>query len=265
VSYCYTPFRYAWHERARALAEAPRLARPALNWMLNRIQRWDIEASRRVDHYIAISKLSQQRIAEAYGRDSVVIHPPVDIDRFTPGQPEDYFLVVGELVQHKRIDVALEAARLARKSIKVVGSGPDYARLAARFGDTAEFMRRLNDRELAAVYAGARALVVPNVEEFGIAAVEAQAAGRPVVGIDAGGLQETVVDGVTGILVPGGSPAQLAEAMLSVDFERFDPTTIRKHAEGFSTAAFQGRLCSHVEILLSDGGRARAADVVPAR
>src|SRR5207249_2641477 len=138
-----------------------------------------------------------------YGREATVINPPVDVERFQIGETQDYFLVVGELVPHKRVEIALEAAKRAGQSIKVVGSGPEYGRLSTLYGGTAEFMRRLKDEELARLYAGARALVVPNVEEFGIAAVEAQAAGRPVLGVDAGGLKETVVDGVTGIRLSG--------------------------------------------------------------
>jgi glycosyltransferase involved in cell wall biosynthesis len=228
------------------LGEAPRVTRPALNAGLEVIRRWDIRASRRVSAYVAISRLSQQRIAEAYGRDSEIIYPPVETERFHIAEPEDYFLVVGELVRHKRVDVALEAAKRAGKKVKVVGSGPDYGRLCAMYGSTAEFMRRLSDAELAALYAGAQALIVANVEEFGIAAVEAQAAGRPVLGVDAGGLQETVVQGVTGIRVPGNSPDALADALASVDFTTFNSRAIQTHAAQFSTAEFKRRMLNYV-------------------
>jgi glycosyltransferase involved in cell wall biosynthesis len=254
VCYCYTPFRYAWHERQRALAEAARVARPALNIALERVRRWDLQASKGVTDYIAISKLSQTRIAEAYGRESTIIHPPVDVDRFHVGEPQDYFLVVGELVAHKRVDVALEAARRARKRVKVVGSGPEYERLVTLYGDTAEFMRRLADDELANLYAGAQALIVANTEEFGIAAVEVQAAGRPVVCVDAGGVRETVVDGSTGIRVPGTSVEALADALASVDFATFDSNAIWKHAQQFSTSMFQARLRAHVQQVFDDHG-----------
>lgn len=247
VCYCYTPFRYAWHERERGLAEMRRPVRPIVRTALNAIRRWDCRAAARVTEYIAISAIARDRIAEYYGREAPIIYPPVEVDRFHVGEPEDYFLVVGELVAHKRVDVALEAAKRAGKHVKVVGSGPEYGRLVATYGDTAEFTRRLADDELARLYAGAQALIVANVEEFGIAAVEAQAAGRPVLGIDGGGLQETVVQGVTGVRVASRSAEALADALSSVDFARFDSRRIRKHAEQFSTEAFKRRFRAHVE------------------
>ena len=143
---------------------------------------------RRVTHYIANSEITRERIHACYGRDANVIHPPVEIGWLEPGTPEDFFLVVTELAPHKRVHIALEAARLAGKRIKVVGAGPELARLRSTFGDSAEFLGRVSrPSELARLYPRALALVVPNVEEFGIAAVEAQAAGRPVVAVDAGG------------------------------------------------------------------------------
>lgn len=250
VCYCHTPFRYAWHEREFALAEAPRPLRPLLGAALERVRRWDLEASRRVDRYIANSRRVQERIERLYGRESVVIHPPVEVERFGPRSPRDYYLVVGELVPHKRVDVALEAARLAGAPVRVVGSGPELARLRARFPG-AEFLGRVSDAELARLYAEARALLVPNEEEFGIAAVESQAAGRPVVATAAGGVLETVVDGETGVLVPGGGVDGFAEVLREVDFDRFDPAAIVGHAEGFSAARFRERLKAEVERLLA--------------
>lgn len=241
ICYCYTPFRYAYYERERAMSEAPALARPALSWTLDHFRRWDGRAAERVTGYIAISRLGQERIGACYGRQAAIVHPPVETHRFhkaTP-DPEDFFLVVCELVRHKRVDVALEAARLAGARIKIVGAGPERERLEARYGSDAEFLGRLDDDQLAALYPRARALVMPNVEEFGITAVEAQAAGRPVVAIDAGGARETVRDGETGVLVPEGDVTALAEAIRETDFARFSSAVLRENAERFSLEAFQ--------------------------
>ena len=157
------------------------------------------------------------------------------------GEPGDHVLFVGELVRHKRPDVAIEAALAAGREITVVGSGPELHRLRARYDGRAQFLGRVGDDALAELYAGAAALVVPNVEEFGIAAVEAQAAGRPVVGIGAGGLLETVVPGHTGLLVAPGDPGALARA-LREDLTRFDAQAIHAHAQRFSREAFQQRI-----------------------
>lgn len=181
ISYCHSPFRYVWHERERALREFPRPLRPVGSRLLDRIRAWDVHAAGRVDHFIANSQTTRERIQSVWNRDAVVVHPPVDVERFFIGEPEDYLLVVGELVPHKRAELALEAARRAGNRVKVVGEGPSLQSLRARFGDVAEFLGRVDDWRLAEVVARARALVVPNVEEFGIAAVEAQAAGRPVL------------------------------------------------------------------------------------
>jgi glycosyltransferase involved in cell wall biosynthesis len=246
VCYCYTPFRYAWHERDRALDEVPSPLRPLLSRSLSRIRRWDLAASRRTSKYVAISELSRQRIRDAWGRDSEIVHPPVEVERFAPGAPGDYFLLVTELVRHKLVEVALQAAKRADRPIKVVGGGPELARLRATYADTAEFLGRVSDDELAQLYANALAYVMPNAEEFGISAVEAQAAGRPVLAADAGGARETVLAGETGVLVPLGDTDALASAMRDTDWRSFDPAVIRRNAERFSTESFKERFLSEV-------------------
>lgn len=246
VAYCYTPFRYAWHERDPMLQHAPRPLRPAVGQTLDRVRAWDLQASRRVSHYIAISELTRQRIADCYGREASVVHPPVEVERFSVGEPEDFFLVVCELVTHKRVANALEAARRAEKPIAVVGGGPELGRLRREYGSSARFLGRLDDAALADLYPRARALVMPNVEEFGIAAVEAQAAGRPVLAADAGGARETVIEGHTGVRVPVDDVNALAEAMSGVDWEGFDSARVREHAFRFSTDAFRKRFMEEV-------------------
>ncbi len=136
---------------------------------------------------------------------------------------------------------------MAGQPITVVGGGPEAPRLEREYGASARFLGRASDRELADLYRRARALVVPNVEEFGIAAVEAQAAGRPVLAADAGGARETVLEGETGVRVPPHDVDALAEAMREVDWDRFDPQRLRDHAMRFSTEAFQRRFKQEVE------------------
>jgi glycosyltransferase involved in cell wall biosynthesis len=256
LCYCYTPFRYAWYEEARALAEAPALLRAPLQAQLSWMRRWDRAASRRVDAYIAISKLTRERVARFYGRDATIIHPPVETHRFTPAEPEDFLLVVSELVGHKRVHVALEAARIAGAPVRVVGSGPEHATLAAAYPE-AEFVGRAADQELARLYATARAVLVPGVEEFGITAVEAQAAGRPVIAAAAGGALETVLDGTTGLLAQPDDPSSFARAIERVEELDFDPARAVSNAERFSVLAFQRSLQAEVTRLLQGGGERR--------
>jgi len=239
VCYCYTPLRYAWFEQERALAEVHPLLRPALRATLARSRAWDRRVSQRVTRYVAISEMSRERIARYLERDAEVVYPPVEIERFSAGQPEDFFLIVCELVRHKQVDVALEAARRAGVPVVVVGAGPDRERLQALYGDVARFEGRLSDEELARLYARALAVLIPNVEEFGITAVEAQASGRPVLAADAGGARETVISGATGALFEPGDVDAAAEAMREIDWARFDSGRCRAQAERFSVRAFQ--------------------------
>jgi glycosyltransferase involved in cell wall biosynthesis len=228
------------------MSEMPTALRPALGAALTAIRRWDVKASGRVTHYVANSRHTQRRIKQFYGRDSAIVHPPVEVDRFRSGEPDDYFLAVTELVPHKRIEVAAQAASESGRRLKVVGGGPELERLRASYGHNVEFLGRVDDQELVDLYAHARALILPNVEEFGIAAVEAQAAGRPVIAAAAGGALETVHDGVTGRLVPPGDAPALERTLRDFDDRQFDAGAIRHHAERFSAAAFRERFKAQV-------------------
>jgi len=254
VCYCHAPFRYAWYEQARALSEAPPPLRPALAGMLAAIRRWDLAASRRVDRYVANSRLTQERIARYYGRESEIVHPPVDTERFAPGEPGEELLIVSELVRHKRLTVALEAARRAGAPIRVAGSGPDHAALAEAFPE-AQFLGRVDDAELERMYATARAVLVPSMEEFGITAVEAQAAGRPVIAAAAGGALETVIDGVTGRLVALDDVDGFRVAIEELDRFGFEQAEALRNARRFSIEAFRRGLNAQVERALEGGRR----------
>jgi glycosyltransferase involved in cell wall biosynthesis len=254
VCYCHTPFRYAWYERSSGLAQAPPLARPFVSAALGGIRRWDRQTAGRGARYIANSRITQARIAQYWGIDAPIVHPPVDLARFVSAEPESFFLIVCELVRHKRVDLALEAARLAGVRVKVVGGGADEQRLRALYGQQAEFLGRLEDSALADLYARAAALVMPNIEEFGITAVEAQAAGRPVVAAAAGGALETIIDGKTGVLVPPGDAAALAAVLSDPDLGRFDPAVAVANAQRFSVEAFGSQIREHVASALANRG-----------
>ncbi len=252
VCYCHTPFRYAWYERDAGLAQTPRLARPFVSMTLERIRRWDRRKAARPTSYIANSRITQERMRVFWGVDAPVIHPPVEVARFAPGQPEDYFLVVSELVRHKRVDLALEAGRRAGVRIKVVGGGADEQRLQALYGDHADFLGRLDDVRLADLYSRARGLVMPNVEEFGIAAVEAQASGRPVIAAAGGGALETVIGERTGVLVPPGDVDAMAAVLGDDELARFDPAAAVANAQRFSVQAFRDAIRDHVAVALGE-------------
>jgi glycosyltransferase involved in cell wall biosynthesis len=238
VSYCHNPFRYAWNAREQALAGRGALSRAALSVIFRRWREWDWIAAQRVDRYVANSETTRARISRYFGRDATVLHPPVDIGRFAPAAPGEEYVVLAELMPHKRIDVAVRAFTRLRRPLTVIGDGPDARRLRRLAGPTVRFTGRIGDEEVAARLARARALVVTATEEFGIAAVEAQAAGRPVLALSDGGVRETVVEGVTGAFFDAPDPDALAAAVTAFDALAVDPQDCVRNAERFGVARF---------------------------
>jgi glycosyltransferase involved in cell wall biosynthesis len=258
LCYCHNPFRYAWNDRDRTLAERrDPFSRAALRALFRRWRQWDWIAAQRVDRYLANSRATQKRISTYFGRDSSVVYPPVETGRFAPGPVGDYYLVLSELMPHKQIGVAVEAFNRLGRRLVVVGDGPDARRLRRMAGPNVRFLGRVDDERVAQLLSGCRALVVTATEEFGIAAVEAQAAGRPVIGRAAGGAVETVRDGVTGALWSSG-PEELAEAVVRFDEQAVDPAVCVENAMRFDVNTFRRRMRREVEQMLADSsGRPR--------
>src|SRR3954451_8556576 len=214
VCYCHNPFRYAWSEREATLAARGPLTRPALRMLLSRWRQWDWIAAQRVDTYVANSAITAARIRRYFGRDSVVLHPPVELSRFSPGPVGAHYLVLAELMAHKRIDVAIKAFNALGRPLVVVGDGPEWRRLRRLAGPTVRLTGRLSDGEVADLLRTSQALVVTAEEEFGIAAVESLASGRPVIALRSGGVLETVTAGATGAFYDDGDdPQALAAAV----------------------------------------------------
>jgi glycosyltransferase involved in cell wall biosynthesis len=198
------------------------------------------------------SRTTQSRIRAYFGRDSRVVYPPVETSRFTAAEPGSHYLVLSELVSHKRIDEAVRAFNRLGLPLVIAGDGPDRRRLRRLAGRNVRFLGRISDPYAAHLLATSRALVVTAEEEFGIAAVEAQAAGRPVIARRGGGALETVVDGVTGLLWSGGA-GELADAVRSLDTDSIDPRKCRESAERFDREVFRRRLPQEVEEALTAG------------
>jgi glycosyltransferase involved in cell wall biosynthesis len=214
---------------------------------------------------VANSQTTKRRVARYFGREATVLHPPVEVDRFTPATPGDAYVVLSELMAHKRIEVAVRAFNELRLPLVVVGDGPDARRLHRLAGPTVSFTGRVSDAEAARLLARARALVVTATEEFGIAAVEAQAAGRPVIALHEGGVRETVVEGETGMFFERPEPADLAAAVRSFDVLAVDPEACVANARRFDTAHFRRGLRAVVELALDGVGSRRAARRRPPR
>jgi glycosyltransferase involved in cell wall biosynthesis len=247
VSYCHNPFRYAWNDRDPTLARLrDPLTRGFLRVTFRRWRQWDWIAAQRTNRYVANSQITRARIRAYFGREASVVHPPVQTERFSPGAVCDYYLVVSELMGHKQIEVAVEAFNKLKLPLLVVGDGPEARRLRRRAGPTVHFAGRLTDTEVAAAMRGARALVLTSIEEFGIVAVEAQAAGRPVIAKCGGGALETVVDGVTGCFWSGG-PDDLASTVVRFDDAGVNPLTCVDNAHRFDARNFRRGMLMEVE------------------
>ncbi len=256
VSYCHNPFRYAWNDRDRTLARRhDPVTRAFLRGAFRRWRQWDWIAAQRTDRYVANSRTTQARIRAYFGRESLVVYPPVNTERFSQGAVGDHYAIISELMPHKQIDVAIAAFNLLRRPLIVIGDGPDARRLRRLAGPTVRFTGRATDAEVSQILQGARALLVTSTEEFGIASVESQAAGRPVIAKQAGGSLETVLDGVTGCFWSGGVD-ELASAVRQFDDTAVDPQVCMRNASRFDAASFRRGLLAEIEIARSIGSRA---------
>src|SRR5215211_5736082 len=255
VCYCHNPFRYAWTEREATLSARNPATRPVLRVLLNRWRQWDWIAAQRVDRYVANSHLTAARVRRYFGREATVLHPPVETSRFRAAPAGDHYMVLAELMAHKRIDVAVRAFAALGLPLLVVGDGPELRRLRRIDAPTVEFTGRVSDERVAELLARARALVVTAKEEFGIAAVEALAAGRPVIALGEGGLRESVTEGVTGTFFEPCEPEALAQAVRRFDPLSIDPGACRAAAERFGAERFRERL----ERIVSEAVRAERA------
>jgi glycosyltransferase involved in cell wall biosynthesis len=246
VCYCHTPMRYAWDPGFFDGERLGRLERALLPLLLGRLRRQDAIASARPDVYIANSSHVAARIAKFYRRDSHVIHPPVDVERFlsVPRRPGDYYLFLGRLVPYKRADLAIAACAVLNRPLKVVGGGRAGQSLGQADHGDVEWLGEVGDAELPAVLAGARALLFPGEEDFGIVPVEAQAAGVPVIAYSASGARDSVVDGVTGVLFDDQTPAGVAAAIARFEAMDLDEAAIRDNARRFSAARFRTEIAA---------------------
>lgn len=244
ICYCLAPTRYVWQFEAYAQRESlGRGLRRLLQPMLSILKRWDYAAAQRVDQFVAISTEIQERIQKFYNRDSTIIYPPVQTDRFAPvADVEDYFLVVSRLIPYKRIDLAVEACTRLGLPLLVGGKGRDLERLQSIAGPTVKFLGYVPDSELPGLMARCKAFLFPGLEDFGITPVQAMAAGRPVIAFRGGGALDYVLPGKTGELFDAQTTDSLAEALARFDPRNYHPEELQKHAQRFDVRVFESRL-----------------------
>jgi len=252
LCYCFTPMRYAWIFYDEYFGGNP-AKKMILSPALRALRKWDLQASERVDRFVAISEHVRRRIEECYGRQADIVYPPVDTEWYTPSKdaPRDFDLIVSALVPYKRIDLAVRAYNHLGYPLKVVGAGTEYDGLRRMAGANIEFLGFLPDEKIRDLYRHCRCLVFPGEEDFGIVPVEVQACGRPVVAYRRGGLMETVRENVSGVFFDEQTEESLLDAVEICASQQWDTAAIRKNAEQFSTANFLDSLSDSIKHCLN--------------
>jgi glycosyltransferase involved in cell wall biosynthesis len=249
ICYCHTPPRFFWEPDDYLRHE---ISDPALRALARRavskLRRLDYSCAQNIDFFVANSLCVQARIKQYYHRESEVIYPPVDVQRFSAQQEaDDYYVVVSRLVGYKRIDRAVGAFNRLKKRLLIAGDGPDRKRLETMAGPTIRFLGRLSDEEVKCCLERCRGLIFPGREDFGIAPVEAQACGKPVIAFAAGGALETVIPQETGVLFPDPTEESLAEAVDRAERIGWSRRRIRENADRFSKKVFVRKTETFIE------------------
>lgn len=243
VCYCHTPMRWAWNFDSYSERESFGFSqRTLLPMLISGLQRWDKDASRQPDHFVANSRVVAERIRRVYGRSAEVIHPPIDVDRFRFSEErEDYYVVLSRLVSYKRIDLAVRACSERKKKLLVLGEGPDRKSLEAIAGPTVRFLGRVSDADAEHVVARCKALLFPGEEDFGMVPLEVAAAGRPTIAFRGGGALETIIENETGVFFDRQTPEDMGDAIGRLESHQWSPDILRNHAEQFSVDVFRER------------------------
>lgn len=249
ICYCHSPTHFYWRHYEQYLANPGfgilnPLARLGLRLLVGPLRKWDRRAAQRPDYFIANSTHIQNDIKTYYGRDAVVIHPPVAISRFTPvSQKERHgFISTSRLVPAKHVDILVEAATKLHLPLTIISTGPELPRLKRLAGPTITFLGKVSDDELARRVARAQAFLFASFDDFGIVPLEAMAAGTPVIAYKAGGALDYVIEGKTGLFFEKQTVASLCKTLKTFDPATFDPATIRNNAAQFAPELFTDKM-----------------------
>lgn len=253
ISYVHTPIRYAWDMYYQYLKESglDRGSKGLIaKYFLHKIRIWDVFTANRVDYYIANSKFVAKRIKKIYNKEATVIYPPVDVDTFQLYEKkEDFYITVSRIVPYKKVDLIVEAFSKMGKKLVVIGTGPDLKKIEKKAKKNIEFLGYQSNKVMIDMMQRAKAFVFAAQEDFGIAPVEAQACGTPVICLGAGGTKETVIDMQTGVYFSEQSVDSLIEAThkFEKNIDKFDPKKIRENAERFSKTRFEKEIKKFIE------------------
>ncbi|MBT6690759.1 glycosyltransferase [Candidatus Parcubacteria bacterium] len=252
VCYCHAPTRYLWDDKEEYIGNLPegRFLKLFLPRLLDRLQVWDYDKSQQVDHFIANSKFIADKISKHYRRASTVIHPPVKVNNFQVSEEiEDYYLIVSRLRPYKKVDLAVKAFNNLKLPLKIIGGGSELRRLKRMAHSNIEFLGELPDEARNKYLSRCKAFIYPQIEDFGITALEAMSSGRPVIAFAQGGALETVVDGVTGVFFDEQTWESLAHKVLRFEEQNFDSGVIRQHAKKFDESIFKQKLLDFINTI----------------
>ncbi len=263
ITYCHSPTHYYWirHDEYLENPGFPRgfnwIARLGLRLLANPLKRWDRRAAKRPDYFIANSTHTQAMIKRYYRRDSTVIFPPVETDRFrlpVSAKPplRHGFVIAGRQTPYKRFDLAIEACNELKVPLVVIGDGPDHKRLEKLAGRSITFLTNVNDQEIVDHFQSAIGCIMPNMDDFGIVAVEALAAGTPIIAYNKGGALDYVIPGKTGLLFEQQTAKALAKALETAMDKKFDHAAIAKSATKFSVADFTRNMQNYINQCLAE-------------
>jgi glycosyltransferase involved in cell wall biosynthesis len=256
VCYCHSPMRYVWDLCETYRATLPVFLRPLWRPLARRVRGADRRAAQRVDQFVANSRHVADRIRRHYGRDSVVVHPPVDLPpKPATGPREDFYLCVGHHVAYKRLDLAVEACRKLGRKLVVIGEGPDVQRYENLSNPDIEFLGWQPGEVIRDHYRRARALLFPGEEDFGIVPVEAMSHGCPVIAYGVGGATESVIDGQTGVWFAEQTVDCLAAGIERLETMSFDSVVLRAHTQRFSRARFLQQMRQVLQSVVRANGR----------
>ena len=255
INYCLTPMRFAWmFKQYNEKEKIPVYYRPFLSLLLKQFRKWDLEKNKNVHRFITLSTAVQKRISDWYGRKADVIFPPVDTDRFVsePQAGSKYYLIVSRLRGYKRIDLAIHACNKLAKQLKIVGTGDSEKSLRKISGNTIEFLGYRSTNDVVKLMQNCKAFIFPGEEDFGIAPLEAQACGKPVIAYRAGGAIDTVIDKETGVFFDVPTEGALSNAIVDFEQQQFSTEKCRRNADKFSSKIFQQKIYTYVENALKD-------------
>ena len=251
LCYCHTPMRYLWDLADDYYRRAGLLGKVAMRTFTPSLRRYDLWSAEQVDTFIANSNFVAERIQRIYHREATVIYPPVDVARFAaaPEQERTAWLWLGALVPYKAPDLLIEAFRGTRHQLIVAGDGPLLPTLRANAPENVTFLGRVSDEELPNLYARAKGLLFPGIEDFGIVPVEAQAAGTPVLALRGGGALETVREGETGLFFDAPTPQAIRDVLDAAEAKTWDRAALRANAERFAPEVFDASLSALLNTL----------------